>query len=347
MCRTRTGPELWEEPGDVHRRPAVHVLVVTQLVTRRTKGLGTTTGSRWSRVLPSEGSRSPANSLEKSWTALHDVGVTLRRNPYEEQARDYLTPLLGPLRVIDRPGGPPGLHDFEADIAGGLIAAIEVTGEVDAQRLSQASAAERRFSSLTLPRSSLLWLVGLTADARVNEISAGKLCRLLSDLESQGLRNAQDIGDYRDPFVARLVALRIESVHGVNAKVGHEGTVIVRPGTYGGWGWDGPTIDAWLDELLASDQGVNKLSKLGRAVAAERHLVIVLDSFSPAGVGIPLGLTARHERGAADYATPSLVPPEPLTHLWIIPPMETWDGLRWTRGSVWTALSALRTARVS
>jgi hypothetical protein len=41
--------------------------------------------------------------------------------------------------------------------------------------------------------------------------------------------------------------------------------------------------------------------KPARAHAAERHLVIVLDPFSPAGMGIPLALTARHERAAADY----------------------------------------------
>jgi hypothetical protein len=32
---------------------------------------------------------------------------------YEAWAQDRLTPLLGPLRKIDRRGGPPGLHDLE------------------------------------------------------------------------------------------------------------------------------------------------------------------------------------------------------------------------------------------
>jgi hypothetical protein len=105
----------------------------------------------------------------------------------------------------------------------------------------------------------------------------------------------------------------LESVHALKAKTGCEGGVMVYPGTYGGLGWDGPTIDGWLQAFMTSDQGVNKLSKLGRATAAERHLVIALDPFSPAGVGISLALTARHEREAADYAMPSFLPPEPLT----------------------------------
>lgn len=53
--------------------------------------------------------------------------------------------------------------------------------------------------------------------------------------------------------------------------------------------------DKWLGKFFASDQAANKVSKLGRATAAERHLVIVLDSFSPAGIGVPLGLQTRRE----------------------------------------------------
>ena len=68
----------------------------------------------------------------------------------------------------------------------------------------------------------------------------------------------------------------IESVHAVKAKAGFEGKVMVQAGTYGGWEWDGTATDRWLGDFLASDQGKNKLGKLGRAVAAERHLVIVL-----------------------------------------------------------------------
>jgi hypothetical protein len=260
---------------------------------------------------------------------------------YEAWARDRLTPLLGPLRRVDRRGGPPGLHDFEADLADGSVAVLEVTGEVDAQRLALASSSERRLSSVTLPSSSSLWLIGLAAGARVSAISPNELRWLLSDLEASGRRRAYDMGDYHDPFVARLGALGIESVYAVKAKAGSEGMVLVHPGTYGGWGWDGPAIDGWLDELLTSDRGANKLGKLGRANANERHLVIVLDSFSQAGIGITLGLTARDERGAADYGLPSLVPPEPLTHLWLLPAFTvTQEALCWTRDGGWVVLDA-------
>ena len=48
---------------------------------------------------------------------------------------------------------------------------------------------------------------------------------------------------------------------------------MVRPGTYSGFGWTGPRIDRWLDDLFASPRGANKLGKLSRARAVQRHLV--------------------------------------------------------------------------
>jgi hypothetical protein len=179
-------------------------------------------------------------------------------DPYEAWARDRLTPVLGPLRRIDRPGGPPGLHDFEADLPSGSVAALEVTSEVDAQRLNLMSAAERHLSSITLPSSDSLWVVGLAADARANAIKPNELRQLLTDLETSGQRRAYSMGDMRDPFVARLAALGIESVYAVKARAGSEGKVHVQAGTYGGWGWDGPKIDEWLGEFFASDQATTR-----------------------------------------------------------------------------------------
>jgi hypothetical protein len=60
-------------------------------------------------------------------------------DPYEAYAQDRLTPLVGPLRRTDRRGGSPGQHDFEADLPNGSVAALEVTVEVDDQRLDLAA----------------------------------------------------------------------------------------------------------------------------------------------------------------------------------------------------------------
>jgi endogenous inhibitor of DNA gyrase (YacG/DUF329 family) len=256
---------------------------------------------------------------------------------YELWALDRLEPLLGWLRVIDRKGGPPGQHDFEADLPGGLVASLEVTSEVESDRLSVASEIRRRGMS-RYPVSGLdsLWSVRLSDDARVKDLSRrhDELRQLLSDLEAQGARWAHNLGDYRDPVVRQLRALGIGSVYRLSTGAG--GGVVMGSDSYGGFGWDGPVIDAWLDGLLASGQGINKLDKLDRAAhAAERHLVVVLDSFSQAGMGIPLGLTDRDEPGAAPYVMPSLVPSKPLTHMWLLPTMASAEGLRWARDGRW------------
>jgi hypothetical protein len=254
----------------------------------------------------------------------------------ERWARGRLEPVLGPLRVIDRKGGPEGLHDLEADLDGGAVAAIEITSEVEQARLSLMASAERRLSGVRLPGSNYVWQVGLTADAQVKAINLADLLKLLSDMEQEGQLRALNIGEYRDPFVARLGALGIESVYGFNAKPGREGIVRVAAGSYVGREWDQSAIDTWLHNFLTSSTGRNKLAKLARAThATERHLVIVVEPFSPAGMGISLGLSDRDEEGAADDAMPSLVPPEPLTHLWLLPLMGTGEALCWTRPSGW------------
>jgi hypothetical protein len=61
--------------------------------------------------------------------------------------------------------------------------------------------------------------VGLAPSARVSAIHLPELRRLRCDLEADGRRRALDLGDYRDPFVARLRALGIESVYAVKANV--------------------------------------------------------------------------------------------------------------------------------
>lgn len=149
---------------------------------------------------------------------------------YERWARERLTPVLGPFRIIDRPGGPPGLHDFEVDLPDNLVAALEVTSEVDSERLGQAASAEDHLSLLTLSGSKSLWLVGLAAGARASTLKQ-HLLQLLTDLEAQGRRKAFNSGDYRDPYVQRLGELGIESVYALRPKPGHEGSVMVRPGT--------------------------------------------------------------------------------------------------------------------
>jgi len=258
---------------------------------------------------------------------------------YERWARDCLEPSLGTLRVIDRKGGPPGRHDFEAGLPAGLAAAIEVTSTVEPHRLGVESELEQQdLSRLQLPGLTARWAVLLADSARVKvATNRGTLRHLLSELEANGSQYVHDIGDYLDPVTKRLRALGIASVYRLSTE--QQGTVYISTGAYGGIGWDGTAIDAWLEEFVASEQGVNKLGKLSRAQAAERHLAIVLDLISQPGIGISLALRARYDRGAANYALPSFAPPQPMTHLWLLPMMQSREKLRWSRERGWAFLA--------
>jgi hypothetical protein len=52
------------------------------------------------------------------------------------------------------------------------------------------------------------------------------------------------------------------------------------------YGWAGPRAGDWVDEFLASDLGKSKLAKLARAVADERHLVVLMYPDTDGGLGI-------------------------------------------------------------
>src|SRR5439155_19649161 len=148
---------------------------------------------------------------------------------------------LGQLHVMDRSrkGGSPGLHDFETDLPGGSVAAIEVTSEAEPERLSVESEIRRRgLVSFQLPGVTCLWSVRLTDGARVKQLRRrDELRQLLRTLEALGKRSVHDRGDYRDPIVVRLRALGIASVYRLSTE---RAGVMMATDAYAGFAWQGP-----------------------------------------------------------------------------------------------------------
>lgn len=253
----------------------------------------------------------------------------------ERWVRHLLDGTVGQTRVIDRRGGrEEGKHDLEADLPDGGIAAIEITSEADAARLSVAAAAQRHLSDLKSPGSQFAWLVNVTpqADARALRKSAG-LVALLADMEQHGQSSASALSDYRDPWRDRLNALGIQSVHGVPGS-GRPGAVYVVPGIVTGWGWVRATADQWITDFLATELGKNKLDKLAKADADERHLAVLIHPDTDAGLGIAAA-SADLLDGSGGGDLPSVEPPSPLTHLWLIAPTVPTRAFRWARSSGW------------
>jgi hypothetical protein len=246
----------------------------------------------------------------------------------ERWVRHLLEGTVGQTRVIDRRGGRDvGKHDLEADLPGGGIAAIEITSEADPARLSVNAAAQRHLSNFKVPGSQFAWLVNVTtqADARALSKSTG-LVALLADMEQQGHTSASALSDYRDPWRDPLEAFGIQFVHGVEGS-DHPGTVYVMPAIVASWGWVRPTADKWITDFLATELGKNKIDKLARADADERHLAVLIHPDTEAGSGI-----------AVTDELPSVVPPAPLTHLWLIAPTDPPRALRWAHISGWAVV---------
>jgi len=89
----------------------------------------------------------------------------------ERWARHLLEGTVGQTRVIDRRGGrEEGKHDLEADLPDGGIAAIEITSEADAARLSVADAARRHLSGIKVAGSQFAWHVELTPQAEARTL---------------------------------------------------------------------------------------------------------------------------------------------------------------------------------
>ena len=255
----------------------------------------------------------------------------VRCSDSELWAATRLEDLLGRVVLADVPGGPEGSHDFDVEV-GGDVWAVEVTSTTNpSRRRVSAGIRDRGMTSLSIDGRTT-WLVGLQDDAEVKVVAA-QLPEIIGQLAARGQMRVDLHDDFADPLVRSLDAIRVQSVYGIE---GSRGRILLQPAAFGGWGWQGPDVDAWLSNWLQGDQAVNKLGKLARS-SSHRMLVVVLDSFSQPGLGIPLGLSSRLERDAA-YVLPTVDPSPNLSALWLLPDTLSGEGLQWHARSGWSVL---------
>lgn len=256
----------------------------------------------------------------------------------EVLAATRLEQLIGPVTLADAPGAPEGSYDFDVHVASDVWAA-EVTSTTNGPRRQITEEIRKReLGGLTFDGAGT-WLVWLAEDASIRDVKP-ELPPLIRAVAARGDRRLSSMGDHRDPLVRQLSDLGVQSVFQISQDP--VGRIVVTVGTYGGVGWQGPEVDRWLSEWWRSGVATNKLAKLARSPRSRRVLVVVLDSSSPPGVGVPLGLSVRLERGAAPYEMPSTQPPAPLTDLWLVPETVHGEGLRWDSGDGWSVLPPYR-----
>lgn len=234
--------------------------------------------------------------------------------------------------MADVPGAPEGMYDFDLS-ADETAWAVEVTATTNANR-KRVTAGIRSNGITSVPiEGHTTWVVGLHDDAQVKGIAV-QLPAVLGEMSARGQLRLSDHDDFADPLVRALDQLRVQSVYGMEGT--GEAKILLQPAAFGGWGWQGPEVDSWFSEWLQGDQAANKLRKLARS-PDRKMLVIVLDSFSQPGLGIPLGLSTRLERGA-DYVMPTVSPPPELSALWLLPDTLSGEGLAWREGRGWSVL---------
>ena len=245
-----------------------------------------------------------------------------------------LEQMVGSVTLVDGPDAPEGSHDFDVHVEGDVWA-MEVTSTTNGPRRQVTQEIRKRdLGSLAFDGPGT-WLVWLEDGATLKALES-TLPPLIHALIARGEQRLSSMSDFRDPLVRKPGELGLQAVFQIGQ--GPAGRIVLTAGTYGGTGWQGPDVDHWLAEWWRSGVAANKVAKLGRSSRTRRMLAVVLDSSSPPGVGVPLGLSIRHERGAAPYLMPSSSPPPPLTDLWLVPETVHGEGLQWDSVQGWSVL---------
>lgn len=209
--------------------------------------------------------------------------------PSESAAAAVLRSVLmaGAIDSRDRPGGPPGEHDFDVWVKDQLVA-VEVTRSTKPTARAYASALEQTpWESSELRHT---WLLSPTGHPKLNSIRERAIA-LLRELEERGVtRVEQSLGGF--PSETRntghvgeagragthLLALGIDEATCIGAG---PGKVLIN------WPvestFESPDV---LVEAVEAEAPANT-SKLGRAGANERHLFVWIDMDNwPAWAGI-------------------------------------------------------------
>jgi hypothetical protein len=274
----------------------------------------------------------------KAWARLREQQPELDEN--EAWAVIRLSPLIGPMRLVDM-SGRQHKHDFEATLPDGRFAAIEVTSETNRVLLSTRAAIQQKDLDRVHIEGDVSWIFSIEHDARVSQLQP-QLVGLANRLVAAGRTEWSNLEFHSpDPIDADLRKLHVSRVQSLYTP--GDSFISVWTAAFGGWGWMGEAVDAWLTEFLTGQIGLKELEKLAASGADQKHLVVVLNVATEAGTGIPLGLIARRERGVEDYVMPAIRPPGTVTHLWLLPRSETQEGLAWSCDVGWVILPAFVT----
>jgi hypothetical protein len=229
-------------------------------------------------------------------------------------------------------GSMASMHDLDIVYPDGLAAAVEVTAAADAESVELRNLM-RDDVPWREPGIAGGWWVGIRPPVRVRRLRS-KLPGLLARLEEQGLAEIRGGASPAGPLAALAADLGI-----VQARQGateHRGSIYITvefsQSVAGGMvPRNGDPLAAWLSDWVGEPAQADNLRKLGQSGAGERHLFVLVPSYSPA----PFAAADLLMLPGAPLPEITPVLPAEITHIWT---MSTWsdgDGFRWSPDKGW------------
>lgn len=240
--------------------------------------------------------------------------------------------LPGAVVALHDDNSSAGLFDLTLTYPDGLSAAVEVTTATDGVITAQWEAIRR--PSARWIDGSLVggWRVCLRPGIDIRRVRS-QLPHLLRRLEADGTTMVIVDGSCRGEH--HEAARRIGATYLFQSETDHPGSIypdIELPLDRSG-GWEQPTVNAiaeWIGEFLRAPEQEDNLRKLAISTRTERHLFVILHTFTTAPFTVSGPLMFDDQR--VPVVAPSL--PGQVTHLWM---MSAWSsgGIRWDPTTGW------------
>jgi hypothetical protein len=188
----------------------------------------------------------------------------------EDAAMDLLVAILGgTAEEVDRPGGPPGLRDFDVHLVDGRTVAVEVTRHTVQRMQGQQGAIQNRcwrFSELKYN-----WHVQVTSDCRINVLHSA-LEELLASLEEHPNVTPGIFDDPRFGPIGVSSVCRGDSAGPSGGDVSVVDAIPLAP-------FDESDVVQAVEDLASKEDNLWKLQ--AAADHFERHLFVWVDEFQP------------------------------------------------------------------
>ncbi|MEV4483635.1 hypothetical protein [Micromonospora coxensis] len=229
------------------------------------------------------------------------------------------------------------MHDLDLIRTGERFGAVEVTAAADGESIALWKLMNRPGERWIEPDLMGGWMVTLLPSAPRKGLRS-RLPIMLSELERCGVRDVRRYRCSTGGSAAMLAQLGVVAAH--QGETDYPGSIYITIELplerSGGWVADnGDALAEWVSRWVLESHEADNLRKLEGSGASERHLFVILPSFTTA----PFAAAELLMREGAPLPTVPPTLPLAVTHLWV---MSTWsaaNGFRWSPDDGWSRFS--------